>query len=325
MGEFGLIARLRAATTSEGSGLALGIGDDAAVIDVPEDRQLVVSTDTLNEGVHFLPGADPAGLGHKVLAVSLSDLAAMGADPRWALLNLSLPSEDDGWLDAFAGGFRAMAGAAGVVLAGGDTTRGPLSLTATALGLVPDGRALTRSGARAGDLVAVSGTLGDAALALRTLACGATPSEFLHERLDRPTPRTALGRRLAGNATACIDLSDGLAADLEHILTASGRATGSTLGARIELAWLPATRELAGLAPGERWALQTGGGDDYELCFTLDPAEADGLEGMAGDVGVPLTVIGQVTAGAGVEWIGPDGPVPEPAAGYEHFSGGARP
>ncbi|KAA9130749.1 thiamine-phosphate kinase [Marinihelvus fidelis] len=318
MNEFGLIDRLRAAMPAPGPGLALGIGDDAAVFDLPTGQQLVACTDTLNTGIHFPDDTDPAAIGHKSLAVNLSDLAAMGADPAWALLNLSLPDTCPDWLDAFAAGFAALAGPSGITLAGGDTTRGALSVTVTALGFVPAGQALTRDGARPGDRVVVSGTLGDAALALSRLGSDAPPAAAQRDRLDRPTPRLELGRRLRGLATACIDISDGLAADLGHILAASA------VGAHLDATRLPASTALASLPFAQRLSLQATGGDDYELCFTLPAAHAAELDALAADAGVALTDIGEITPGDALEWSGPGGqPVRlDTAAGYDHFGGG---
>jgi thiamine-monophosphate kinase len=220
----------------------LGIGDDAALVRVPTGMELAVATDTLVEGVHFPPQTAPETIGHKALAVNLSDMAAMGAEPRWATLALTLPQADEDWLTAFSSGFLALAAAEGVQLIGGDTTRGPLSITVQILGLLPSGSALRRSGACAGDLVYVTGTLGDAGLALRMLqhahgsAAVAAP---LAQRLNQPQPRTQEGLALRGIASAAIDISDGLCADLGHILAASG------VGAHINLAALPLSADVA--------------------------------------------------------------------------------
>ena len=232
MAEFDLIRRLQQIVCS-GPGSdryqpVLGIGDDAAVLDVPDGQQLVVTTDTLVEGIHFLPGTAPRDLGHKSLAVNLSDLAAMGAEPAWFFLALTLPDADDEWLNEFAQGIAGLVRESGIHLAGGDTTGGPLSITITAVGLVARGQALTRSGARDGDFIAVSGVLGDASLALSMLKSKQTPDADLLDALHRPTPRLELGRRLRGLATSCIDISDGLIADLGHILERSGTGAESS-------------------------------------------------------------------------------------------------
>ena len=314
MPEFALIDRIRAATRMDAPAVRLGIGDDAALIDCPPGQVLVAAVDTLNEGVHFPAGTAPADLGHKALAVNLSDLAAMGAAPAACLLALSLPEADDAWVDAFARGLGALARRHGAPLAGGDTVSGPLSVTVTALGFVGPGEALRRDAARPGDLVCVSGALGAAALGLarwrRGEPLGAGPEAALH----RPEPRVALGRALRGLAHAAIDLSDGLASDLGHVLRASG------CGARIDLAALPAAPDLAALDPEERWGMQVSGGDDYELCFTVRPGRLDAVRAAARDVAVPVTVIGEVREGEGVEFIRPGGGAWRPAgAGFEHF------
>lgn len=320
MPEFDLIGRIRDIVTVPcGPACVLGIGDDAAVLDVPPDRHLVVCTDTLVSGVHFPVGTLPEAIGHKALAVNLSDLAAMGAEPAWFFLALTLPDGDPAWVEDFARGLGALATDAGIALAGGDTTGGPLSITITALGTVEKGGALERGGAQPGDLVVVSGLPGRAALALRELKSGAEPAENELAALEYPVPRLGLGMALRGLATACIDLSDGLAADLGHILERSGA------GASIDLAALPKDGALTGLSEQDRWSLQLTGGDDYELCFTVPPGRAKELPETAAHTGVPLTVIGRITEGVGLELRAPDGSRFEPGrAGYEHFSGENR-
>jgi thiamine-monophosphate kinase len=320
MAEFDLIRRLRqiisAGPQTGQSSCVIGMGDDAAVLAVPQDRQLVVSTDTLVEGVHFRPQVPAMDLGHKTLAVNLSDLAAMGAEPAWFFLALTLPEIDSAWLDQFARGMANLAENSGIELAGGDTTSGPLSITITALGLIESGQALTRSGARAGDLVVISGIPGCAAMAHKALARGEQPDETARRALDRPLPRLELGRRLLGLATSCIDLSDGLLADLGHILQASSK------GAEIELERLPGSACLDDLALEDRLELQTAGGDDYELCFTIPPNRAEELERLASVSGSGLTVIGKITASPGLTCKAPDGRFFLPSGtGYQHFSG----
>ncbi|WP_147653472.1 thiamine-phosphate kinase [Vulcaniibacterium gelatinicum] len=323
--EFDLIARIRARAAARAD-VVLGIGDDAALLQVPAGHWLVVATDTLNAGVHFPHDAAPADIGWKALAVNLSDLAAMGAEPAWCTLSLSLPTGDAAWLDGFLDGFLALAAEQGVALVGGDTTHGPLSVCVTVHGFVAPERALRRDGARVGDEVWVSGTLGDAAAALRLLGIGtpadaapvrAAPAEraFLLARLHRPVPRLALGRALAGLAHACIDVSDGLLADLGHVCRASG------VGAELMLAELPASPALrAACETGVRQALQATGGDDYELCFTAAPAQRAALEALAAATDTPLTRIGRIVAGAGVRALAADGrPWQPPRRGYEHF------
>ncbi|ROR34969.1 thiamine-phosphate kinase [Inmirania thermothiophila] len=314
-GEFDLIERFFRRGPARAD-VALGVGDDAALLRPPPGCELVAATDTLVEGVHFPAGTDPAAVGHKALAVNLSDLAAMGAEPRWALLALTLPAADEDWLAAFAAGLEALAREAGVALVGGDTTRGPLAATVTVLGSVPAGQALRRCGARPGDDVWVSGTLGDAALGLAAatgrLELPAAVAAALRARLDRPRPRLALGRRLRGLARACIDVSDGLVADLGHVCRASG------VGARIERAALPLSPAAqAALAAGGDPAAPLVGGDDYELLFTAPPWAAAAVAGLG-----EVARIGTVEAGAGVRIVEPDGSERRlEAGGWDHFRG----
>ena len=315
MAEFSLIERIRRRAAAR-EDVVLGIGDDAALLRVPPGRELAVAMDTLNAGVHFPDGTAAAAVGWKALAVNLSDLAAMGAEPAWCTLSLSLPQADAAWLDGFLDGFLELAAAHRVALVGGDTTRGPLSVCVTVHGLIEPGSALRRDGARVGDAVWVSGTLGDAAGALRQWqqqGVGVDPA--LRDRLDRPTPRVALGRALRGIAHAAIDVSDGLLADLGHVCTASG------LAAEIELDALPCSAALAAAFDRDtRRALQAAGGDDYELCFTA-PAEASAAIGaLARALALPLARIGRTVEGAGVRALTADGTPWQPArAGYEHF------
>jgi thiamine-monophosphate kinase len=315
--EFSLIRRLASLVPTSGADIECSIGDDGAVLCPDSGERLVVATDTLNEGTHFLPGADAGALGHKALAVNLSDLAAMGASPRWALLNLSLPREDAAWIEAFGSGFAGLAERTGVRLVGGDTCAGPLSLVVTVLGTQEPGRSLRRDGARPGDDVWVSGCLGDAALALERRLAGRPVEGRLAEALDAPEPRLALGRRLVGVAGACIDVSDGLLADLGHIATASG------LGAVLTVADLPASPALAALEDDtRRWSLQLCGGDDYELCFTAPVAQRDTIRGIARDIDLRLTRVGSMEQGAAVRCRAPDGAAFRPARrAWEHFAG----
>lgn len=315
VGEFDLIARIRARCASRDD-VALGIGDDAALLQPPADLQLAVAMDTLNAGVHFPHATSPADIGWKALAVNLSDLAAMGATPAWCTLSLSLPQGDGAWIDAFLDGFLELADAHRVALVGGDTTRGPLSACVTAHGFVEAGSALLRSGARAGDDIWVSGTLGDAAGALAQLQAGNAVDPLLRARLDRPAPRVALGRALRGIANACIDVSDGLLADLGHLCDASG------VGAGIELVSLPASASMrSGFDVETRRALQATGGDDYELCFTAPEAKRSDVGHAAREAGVEVARIGRVVAGAGVVARGEKGePWAPPRKGYAHFA-----
>ena len=316
-GEFDLIARIRARAGSRDD-VVLGIGDDAAVLQPPPGRQLVVCTDTLNAGVHFPDDTAPADIGWKALAVNLSDLAAMGAVPSWCTLSLSLPDADRARADALLGGLLELAALHGVALVGGDTTRGPLSLCVTAIGHVAPGHALRRDGARAGDELWVSGTLGDAAAALRGWSRRDTVPAALRARLDRPSPRVALGLALAGLATSAIDVSDGLLADLGHVLTAS------RIGAEVDVDALPASPALhAACADAAlRRSLQAGGGDDYELCFTAPPALHDAVRAAAEGAGITVTPIGRMRADGGLQCRTADGtPWTGTRAGYEHFMG----
>lgn len=319
MGEHELIRDCLTGLGAERPDVGVDIGDDCALLRVPAGEAVAVSIDTLVAGVHFLPGCDPVALGHKSLAVSLSDLAAMGAEPAWATLALTLPEPDRAWLDGFAVGLDALARTHGLRLVGGDTTRGPLTITIQAHGLVPEGMALRRDGARTGDLICVSGSLGSAGLALRALLQGRAPTPGLRARLERPSPRVALGRALRGLASAAIDLSDGLAGDLGHLLDAGG------VGASVELARLPLEPEVAeavaaGDAAGD-WALPLGAGDDYELCFTLPPEHAPRLSELARQAGCLLTRIGRIEPGRGPRWLLPDGTRWQgDPRGFDHFT-----
>lgn len=311
--EFDLIDRIRARAATRDDVL-LGIGDDAAVLRPAPGMQLVVTMDTLNAGVHFPLGTAPADIGWKALAVNLSDLAAMGAQPAWCTLSLSLPEADAGLVDGLLDGFLALAAQHDVALVGGDTTRGPLSLCVAAHGLVAPGRVLRRDAARPGEDVWVTGTLGDAAGALAALQAGAAVDRALRARLDRPTPRVAAGAVLAGLASSCIDLSDGLLADLGHVCAASG------VGAGIELEALPASPALARFRSELRWPWQACGGDDYELCFTAAPDRREAIMQALAGVDVAATRIGRIEQAAGVRALRADGSAWTPAVpGYRHF------
>lgn len=317
-GEDALIARHFAGCGAARADVLLGIGDDAALLQVPPDRVLVAAVDTLIGGVHVDEAVAPRDLGHKALAVNLSDLAAMGADPAWALLALTVPQAEAAWLDELAAGLHELAARWGVAVVGGDTTRGPLAVTVTALGTVPAAAALTRSGARPGDAVYVTGTLGDAGLALEVRAgrrrLDGEAQVQVMARLERPEPRLEAGRRLRGVASSAIDVSDGLAADLGRILAASG------VGAEIELDRLPLSPALRAACPrAAALELALGAGDDYELCFTVPAALEPGLQArLAG--AAPIARIGTVTAerglvlrGAGAEALAAC------SRGYRHF------
>lgn len=323
MDEFSLIDRIAARTRARDD-IALGIGDDCALLLPPPGQVLAVTADTLNAGVHFPAQTLPFDIGWKALAVNLSDLAAMGARPAWCTLALSLPDSDPAWLDPFADGLFALADAAGIAVVGGDTTRGPLSVSITAMGWVPAGGALRRDGARPGQDIWVSGVPGEAALALRLWQGGQLAVEreqddarleHLRRRLVRPTPRNALGLALRGLASAAIDISDGLDADLGHLCRRSG------VGASLCLDALPDSPPLAAHAgEGAAWTERTAGGDDYELCFTAPEAARGALAALAVQTGVPLARIGRVEAGSGVTWRDRDGRPWRPARpGYNHF------
>jgi thiamine-monophosphate kinase len=287
----------------------------------PKGAVLAVATDTLVEGVHFMKGLPPSPLGWKALAVNLSDLAAMGAEPAFALLNLTLPDGRASVVDEFMRGFEALAQSHRVALVGGDTTQGPLAVTVTVIGYVPKGEALRREGARIGDDLWVTGTLGDAAGAL-ALWRGGTPmlrTGGLRERMDRPIPRVGAGRVLRGIAHCCIDVSDGLLADLGHLLDAAG------LGADLDAGALPASSALVGAFPAreQRLPLQLTGGDDYELLFTAHPRQRAEIERALAAVATPVTRIGSIVPGSVVRLLDDGGnelPVP-PRAGWEHFRG----
>ncbi len=316
MSEFDLITRYftRATPSAE-----LGVGDDAALLQVSAGKVLAVSSDMLVCGTHFLPDADPFLLGHKTLAVNLSDLAAMGAEPRWATLALALPQADEAWLERFSAGFFALAERHRVELVGGDTTRGPLNLCVTIFGEVPAQQALRRSGAQAGDEVWVSGSLGDAALALAHLQGRIILSDdelaACAPALHQPQPRIALGQALRGIASSAIDISDGLLADLGHILDAS------QAGAQIEFAALPVSDTLRGhLDQPLVRQCALAGGDDYELCFTVPAAYHAEVSRIAARLDLPLTLIGKIVAGRGCIVQDTAGnPLNIEAGGYDHF------
>ncbi|MGN6518888.1 MAG: thiamine-phosphate kinase [Dokdonella sp.] len=325
--EFDLIELIRTRCTVARADVRLGVGDDAAVLAVPPGHELAVSTDTLVAGVHFPSGTAARDLGWKALAVNLSDLAAMGAIPAWSLLSLTLPDADREFVAGFIEGYAELAAQHGVALVGGDTTRGPLAVGVTVHGFVAPGRALRREGAQVGDLVFVTGTLGDAAAGLRCLdrrdahahaLFNAPPDtrEALVERLNRPIPRIAAGTALRDVASACIDVSDGLLADLGHIAERSG------VGLEIDAGALPASSALLALFErDERLVLQATGGDDYELAFCVPPARAGEVHRDLARLGCGATRIGRVVAGERVRMFDGDGSelVPE-HSGWDHFA-----
>lgn len=316
MGEFELIERFfkRPARRSP-----LGVGDDCALLAPAPGMALAVSSDMLVEGRHFLPGTDPRSLGHKCLAVNLSDLAACGAQPLAFTLALALPDADARWLEPFSQGLLALADAHNCELVGGDTTRGPLTVCITVFGEVPAGQALLRSGAHAGDDVYVSGSLGDARLALEVLrgdrSVTASVLATARERLERPTPRVALGMALRGLATAAIDVSDGLLGDLGHVLRQSG------VGATIDVDAV-AHLMVAGPAVGVdlRRTFTLAGGDDYELAFTAPPAARDAVQAAAARAGSRITRIGHIETLPGLRLVDAKGqPVSGQFGAFDHF------
>jgi thiamine-monophosphate kinase len=297
-----------------------GIGDDGAVVMPPAGQELVASVDTLVEGVHFLPGIEPGAIGHKALAVNLSDLAAMGAEPAWASLALTLPEVDEVWLRDFSRGLKALAQTYGVALIGGDLTRGPLSMTIQVLGFVPRGAALYRSGAQPGDRIFVTGSVGDAGLGLAVLQgrleLPSDAAAYLSSRLHRPAPRIEAALALRGCASAAIDVSDGLALDLERLLAAS------RVGATVELTQLP-------LSPAARaafttpidWSQILTAGDDYELLFTVAPERAGAMEKAFDAIAGGATEIGHIEATPGLRCTLEGHAHARPRrAGYDHFA-----
>jgi thiamine-monophosphate kinase len=325
-GEFELIRRYFERPATPGRA-PLGIGDDCALIAAGDEGVLAVSTDMLVAGRHFFDDVEPEALGHKALAVNLSDLAAMGARPLGFTLALALPGSDESWIGAFARGLFALADAHGCELVGGDTTRGPLNLCLTVFGSVPPALALRRDRARVGDDLWVSGTLGAAAWALACrLQAGAWPVTGgaalarARERLERPAPRVALGLALRGVAHAAIDLSDGLAGDIGHVLERSSAAAGVTLGADLEAAALPVDSALDGLPEARRLELALAGGDDYELLFAAPASARDEVLVAGTRVGLTLSRIGRIEADAGLRLHDPLGrPIAFNARSFDHF------
>lgn len=320
MNEFELIYEVIAPTSCRRDDVLLGIGDDGAVLAPPPGCSLVVVADTLVAGRHFPPGFSAADIGYRAAAVNLSDIAAMGATPLWATLALTLPGSDVDWVRGFAAGLAAALAPAATALVGGDTTRGPLTVTVQIIGGLPAGSALTRAGAQPGDLVYVSGTLGDAAAGLAAWPPPPSPSGAVAHvlaRFTRPTPRLALGEALRGVASSCVDVSDGLLADAGHL------ASGSGCAIELEAARLPlsaALLELCDPTTALRHALT--GGDDYELCFTVPPSALPRLDALTRPGIPPLCCIGRVRAGTGVRVLGADGRALAFArAGFDHFAG----
>ena len=316
LGEFDIIARYFA-HHDRSPGVLLGVGDDAAVLEARNDRNLVVAMDTIVEGVHFPVGTDAADIGYRALAVNLSDIAAMGAEPAWMTLSLSLPDADETWLRDFAAGLFELANTCNVALIGGDTVRGPRVITVQIGGLVEKDRWLTRAGARPADLVFVSGVPGEAAAGLRVVQQDMNPGAsalHLRQRFLRPTPRISLGRQLRTIASAAMDVSDGLLTDLQKLCAASG------CGAQLNIDALPRSpqmRELFGPQACDDYALA--GGDDYELLFTVPAGRSALVANLSADVA--LTQIGVIVEGAGVQCLNGGKPYLAARAGYDHFAG----
>lgn len=329
MTEFEIIQRYFAQQGMRRADVAVGIGDDGAVVRVPAGCELVAVMDTLVAGVHFPPETAPADIGYKALAVNLSDMAAMGAEPAWATLAMSLPQADDAWLAGFARGFFQIADQCGVQLIGGDTTRGPLTVTVQLQGTVPAGGAVRRAGARPGDLICVTGTVGDAGLALRAWGgqrhFPAPHDNTLFTRLHRPVPRWEEGPALRGLATAMIDISDGLVADLRHVLAASG------VGATLDVEKVPlstafrAGAAAEGLTPDAQLRLALTAGDDYELCFTVPAVQQRRLDDVLARFACGYHVVGVIDDTPGLRLKLEDGnPLRLDGAGYVHFAPGRR-
>ncbi len=321
LGEFELIDRYFSRSTSMAGrcDVILGVGDDAALLRLPPGADLVAAVDTLVSGRHFLQESDPRAIGHRALAVNLSDMAAMGATPAWATLALTLPRADAAWLEGFSQGLASLADAYGVALVGGDTTAGPLTISLQILGHVTPGTALRRSGARAGDVLAVTGTLGDAGAGLALLSARLSSSDRgaadrLIERLEYPVPRVEFGSRARGIATAAMDVSDGLAGDLPKLAAASG------LAAEVDVGRLPlsaALQAVTSIRQAREWACSAG--DDYELLVAVPPARFSELREVARESRLELTAIGELHTGSGVRWSLEGSPFSPLSQGYDHF------
>jgi thiamine-monophosphate kinase len=314
-GEFNLIERFFDRLPKR-SDVVLAVGDDCALLEGPRSDCIAVSVDTLVSGVHFFPDVSPRTLGHKALAVNLSDLAASGAEPRWCTLALTLPEVNEDWISAFSEGFYALAQRHQVDLVGGDTSRGPLSITVQVMGSVPRESALLRSGACPGDLIYVSGPIGSAGLALKALRDPQlTLDKDCLRALEQPLPRTELGIALRGYATACIDISDGLVADLGHILHRS------EVGADLVLEQIPfiSAVQQAIIDFGDPTFALTAG-DDYELCFTVPARHRETIEALLIRLDLAGQCVGQISTQQGLRIHSSQGPICFDRGGYEHFS-----
>lgn len=316
--EFQLINHYFSRLGVDRTDVLLGVGDDCALLQVPEGQVLAVSIDTLVEGVHFFPGVDPESLGHKALAVNLSDLAAMGADPAWITLALTLPRVDEQWLAAFSSGFAALAKRFQLQLVGGDTTRGPLTISVQVHGFVASGKALRRDRAKPGDLIYVSGTLGDAGLALLAQKGAYDPGAdlaALQIRLDRPEPRIGTSQSVRDLATGAIDISDGLLADLGHI------CEQSRVGAVINLSNIPLSDPVRVYVEKQQdWTIPLSAGDDYELCLIVPARHQAEIEARAQGLDVGLSLIGQIEVGETICCLDENGTqIQIGSGGYDHF------
>lgn len=319
MGEFELIERFFAQAGAMRSDTLLSVGDDGAVVQLRDGYDLVVTTDTMVSGTHFFADVDPGALGHKLVTVNVSDLAAMGAEPAWLSLAMTLPEVNEAWLTAFAAGLSDTAEYYNCQLIGGDTTRGPLSLTITAMGQAPRGKILTRNGAKSGDYIYVTGTLGDAALGLKFCQGQYQVDEqyqaYILQRFHYPTARVAVGQALRNVASSAIDLSDGLYSDLQHILKRSGA------GAYVDVAKLPLSDALKSSCDTETAiALALSGGEDYELLFTVAEDQRGALDVLLAPYGVPFCCIGKITGVSGkIELKMAEQSYHYNQKGFEHF------
>jgi thiamine-monophosphate kinase len=317
LNEFELIRRYFSRASGRPD-VVVGVGDDAAICSVPEHHELVLTTDLLVSGTHFLESATPESIGHKALAVNLSDLAAMAAQPTWFTMTLSIPAVDENWLNKFSSGLYALAETSDIALVGGDTVKGPLSVGIHACGLVPTGCAVLRSGAKPGDSIYVTGSLGDAALGLRyetgAVDYGLQANQFFSDRLDKPTPQNDVGISLSGIATSMIDISDGLISDLGHVLDSS------RVGAEIRLESIPLSRFYRERLPDVGWGAALSGGDDYELCFTIAAGQRERLEEASKAWQCGVTCIGEITEQQGLRILDRHGQQVETGiSGYDHF------
>lgn len=318
MKEFELIKQYFAEQVVRRRDVVIGIGDDCAIVKSAEQQNIAVTTDTLVAGVHFPENTSPRAIGHKSIAVSLSDLAAMGAEPAWISLAITLPSADQTWLEEFCAGVFELCEYFNVQLIGGDTTQGPLSITVTAQGYTPEDKHITRSGAMPGDWLFVTGVVGDAALALQkyfgNIDVADVFADQIQAKLDYPKPRLLVGQTLRDYASSALDISDGLLADLQHICDASG------VGANLVLEDIPMSKALTETLGDNAVELALNGGDDYELLFTVSETNKVAMETALSQIGVPFSCIGQINAGDSITTTINTKPVQINAAGYQHFS-----